>query len=375
MEGANRAMIKRLYVHNYRCFENFELVLDKRPSTLLVGRNGSGKSTVGSVLEIFQSIARGKSIVVQLVSRLDFTQGRTETPMKFEIEVELLGQIYSYSLELDLPEGFTELSVADESLEVDGKTIFSRKGDLVFMGAKSKELPSIPFLPLTVALPYLQKLSETDPAHILTTWLARMVIISPIPALIKGESSVESLSPKKSLSNLGEWFSGLVTTWPAAYSTIAKYIRSVMPDFKSIQNPSTGLDSRRLFVQFAEGNALLDVPFGSLSDGEKCFFICAMVMAANESYGPIFCFWDEPDNYLSISEVGHFVMALRRAFKNSGQLFMISHNGEAINKFSSENTLFIDRKSHLFPPNARLVEDMNLEGDFVTSLILNDVEL
>ena len=59
-------MIQRLYVHNYRCFENFELSIKELPSALLIGKNGSGKSTVSYVLEIFQSIGRGVNRVKEL---------------------------------------------------------------------------------------------------------------------------------------------------------------------------------------------------------------------------------------------------------------------------------------------------------------------
>ena len=52
-------MIQRLYVHNIRCLEGSSLPLSGRPSTLLIGKNGSGKSTIGFALEVLQSIARG----------------------------------------------------------------------------------------------------------------------------------------------------------------------------------------------------------------------------------------------------------------------------------------------------------------------------
>ena len=48
---------------------------------------------------------------------------------------------------------------------------------------------------------------------------------------------------------------------------------------------------KSLLVRFEKNLADLTVSFRDLSDGEKCFFICAAVLAANRSYGPIFCFW------------------------------------------------------------------------------------
>jgi predicted ATPase len=101
--------------------------------------------------------------------------------------------------------------------------------------------------------------------------------------------------------------------------------------------------------------------------------ICALVVAANTAYGPLLCFWDEPDNFLAPSEVGYFAMALRRAFQTSGQLIATSHNPEAIRRFSDENTLLLDRKSHLEPTVVRLIEDVGVNGDLVGALTRGDL--
>ncbi len=45
-------MLQRFYVHNFRCLENFELTTKEMPSVLLIGKNGTGKSTIACALEI-----------------------------------------------------------------------------------------------------------------------------------------------------------------------------------------------------------------------------------------------------------------------------------------------------------------------------------
>jgi predicted ATPase len=130
-----------------------------------------------------------------------------------------------------------------------------------------------------------------------------------------------------------------------------------------------------MIVRFEANNANLSIEFNDLSDGEKCFFLCAVVLAANKFYGPLFCFWDEPDNYLSLWEVGHFVMSLRRSFKNSGQILVTSHNPEAIRQFSNENTFVLDRKSHLEPTLFRPLSEMSGKDDLINALIGGDIEL
>ena len=119
-------MLQRLYVHNFRCLENFEFKPDGATSALLIGRNGSGKSTVARVLQLLQHIGRGVNRVGQLVRPSEFTQARSETPMRFELDVVLGKHSFQYQLALELPARFRELRVLKESLSVDGAAVFAR---------------------------------------------------------------------------------------------------------------------------------------------------------------------------------------------------------------------------------------------------------
>ncbi len=369
-------MIQRLYVHNFRCLENFELSIKGLPSALLIGKNGVGKSTISHVLEIFQSISRGTNRVRELVKQKDFARGRSDVPIRFEIEVLLENELYKYILALELPEKFRELRVFEEQLLVSGKPIYSRKEAQVTLHTSSQNREAQFLVDWhLVALPVIQEQSETDPLHIFKTWLARMIILAPIPSRMTGDSNGETLQPKRDGSNFGEWISGLLSRYPAAYTQIDKYLREVMPDIQDFLNEQIGKDSKSMIVRFEARNANLSVDFTDLSDGEKCFFLCAVVLAANKSYGPLFCFWDEPDNYISLSEVGHFVTSLRRSFQDNSQILVTSHNPEAIRKFSDENTFVLDRKSHLEPTLVRLLSDIPVPGDLINALILGDIEL
>ncbi len=66
------SVIKRFYVHNFRCLENFELPISGLSSALLIGNNGSGKTTVGLAFEILQRIARSTNRVGDLVKAEGF---------------------------------------------------------------------------------------------------------------------------------------------------------------------------------------------------------------------------------------------------------------------------------------------------------------
>ncbi|MFH1117745.1 MAG: AAA family ATPase [Pseudomonadota bacterium] len=368
-------MIQRLYVHNFRCLENFELTIKGMPSALLVGKNGTGKSTIAAVLEVLQRIARGTSRVGMLVKKKDFTGERPDGPIRFELEVLIDETVFKYVLALELPETFKELRVSEEHLMVAGDSIYSRKGAQVTLHI-SPQNREAQFLVdwHVVALPVIQEQSEKDPLRLFRAWLAHTIILAPIPSLMTGESRGETLEPNRDGSNFADWFSGLLTRYPAAYTHVEQHLRELMPDFRDFLNKQIGADSRSMRVRFKKDEGLA-LDFSDLSEGEKCFFLCAVVLAANEFYGPLFCFWDEPDNYLSLSEVGHFLLALRRSFEQGGQFLATSHNPEAIRKFSDENTFLLDRKSHLEPTRVKLLSDVPVSGDLVNALIRGDVEL
>jgi predicted ATPase len=372
-------MLKRLYVHNFRCLENFDLALGEFRSVLLIGKNGAGKTTIGLALEILQAIARGTNRVGDLVSPKDLTRGRTDVPVRFEVEVVLEGRNYSYSVAFKLPNGFQELRVFEELLAVDGIPVFTRELAQVRL-ARTGQLSESTFRMAghLVALPIIQEQTAADPLFVFREWLANMLILRPVPSLARGDSAHDSLRPDAQATNVGAWFSGMVATAPATYSAVHDYLREIMPDFKEVKNPISGKDTRSLALYFGKDQQTIEFALEDLSDGEKCFVIYALTIAANAAYGPLLCFWDEPDNFLAPAEVSPSIMALRRAFRDQGQLIVTSHNPEAIRRFSDENTFVLFRNSHSEPAIARTVGEIrnsgDLKGDFVDALLRGDID-
>ena len=367
-------MIQRLYVHNYRCLENFELVTRDLPAVLLFGENGTGKSSVRFALTKLQQIGRGINRVGKLFAPEDFSRGRADVPIRIEMDAAISGRAYKYSLALEFPPKFKELRVYEEKLTVGAQPIYSRSQAQVTVHANS-EGGEAKFLIdwHLVALPVIQVRSEPDDLSIFKRWLAQMIILAPIPALMTGDSADSTLEPEIDGADFGEWFSGLLGSKPAAYSHVEKYLRDVMPDFKDIEHIQIGPNVKRMSLSFEKDHADMRIAFTELSDGEKCFLLGAVVLAANKAYGPLFCFWDEPDNFLSISEVGRFVTELRSVFHEAGQLIVTSHNPEAILRFSDDNTFVLHRKSHFEPALLTKLEDIKLQGNLAEALISGDV--
>lgn len=365
-------MIRRLYIHNFRCLENFELRLDQFSSALLIGKNGAGKTSLLMALEVLQQVARGVNRVGSILKHTDLT--RDKKILRLELEVDVNSKIYAYALVLELPEKFKELRVSEEKLTVDGAVVFSRKLARVRLTRQGAALEAEFGIDWhLVALPIILD----DRIQPFIAWLANALILKPIPSLCQGASETTTLRPDANVKNLGEWLTGLLMSEPRAYAAIASFLKNVMPGFGSIKNPERGGIGRNVVVSFSSESEAFDLPFDSLSDGEKCFVIFSLVIAANEITGPVLCCWDEPDNFLSPSEIGATTMALRKAFKGQGQLLITSHSPEVIRQFSDENTFVLSRNSHAEPTIVRTVEDYrnkkDLEGGLVDAILRGDL--
>ena len=369
-------MLQRIYTHNFRCLENFEFKPGGDSSALLIGKNGSGKSTLLAVLRIFQAIGRGVNRIGALVKPEDFTLGRSTVPMRFELEVQLGPRLFGYTLALELPDRFRELRVLEEQLVVDGEMLFSRKHAQVTVHRGSTDRPEAQFNIdwHMVALPVIQDPAAAGALGAFRDWLAGMVLLAPIPKLMSGDAEGGTQELDEDAANWADWLSGLLDRYPSAYATVSVHLKQVMPDLADFRFERTGKEAKSLLVRFKSDQGQHELPSAALSDGEKCFFLCAVLLASNESDGPLFTFWDEPDNYLSLGEVSQFVMALRRGFHQGGQILMTSHNGEAIRRFSDDSTWVLGRRSHLEPTLIRPLRELAPTSDLVQKLIDGDLD-
>lgn len=370
-------MIHRLYVNNFKTLQNFDLSIRDLSTVLLIGRNGSGKSSIRQAIEVLQRIARGVTRIGQLAGPKDFSFAQTGAPMRFELEARVGSDLFDFRLALELPVGFRELRVREESLKVNGAVIYDRELAQVRLWKNNPHRPDREEASFlidwhSVALPLIQQ-SKGEPLSVFREWLARSVVLNPIPSRIGGESRSETLEPSVTAEDFSAWFSGVVAYAPKAYTAIHNYLSEAMPDFEEVRNPPAGSETRSLSLRFAKEREAFTVPFEDLSDGEKCFLICAVVLAANEAYGPLLCFWDEPDSHLSLSEVHSFVMTLRKGFQDGGQWIAASHNPETIRAFSDENTLVLSRESHLEPTVLRRLGELGIHGDLANAAIRGEI--
>lgn len=366
-------MIQRFEIHNYRQHKSTVLTLEDCSSALLIGRNGTGKTNLCAALEVLRSIAQGKNRLGQSILTTDFSWGDRSDPITFHLEARVKGVSYAYSLALELSDKFKEVRILRENLTAAGVEVYSRThADVSLKPVFGRRSASFMIDWHMAALPIIQESAEDDPLKVFKSWLSCLLLFRPIPSLIQAESEGSALVPHPSLSDLGAWFTDLIQRSPASYKTIESLAQGFLPDFLDVQNPRVFGDAARLLIQFRKGEQSSRVSLNQLSDGEKLFLAASILAAVFEAAPGTFCFWDEVDAHISVTELEFFVRELRRR-SSQGQLIVTSHHPQAMRCFSSENTFLLDRRSHFEAPVIRRLDELTYEGDLADALAVDGV--
>ncbi len=291
--------------------------------------------------------------------------------MRFGIELELSGNEFKYEISFECPANFREARILDENLWLDGDVIFSRHhSQIQLSGGQAFGLDWH-----IVALPVVNERPGGRAIQDLKSFFATMILISPVPSKMTGFSEEPTVELDGDAGNYASCLRALLGQKPKAYNTFEQYIKTVIPDFSSIENVERGESGTQLIVKFEEGDRPrgLAVEFKALSDGEKCLFLGAYIIAGNSVGSSVFCMWDEPDNHLSLSEVGQFITGLRKLTKQSFQFIATTHHPETVRKFSDESTFVLTRRSHLDPTIARPLADFSYKGDLINALLRDEI--
>jgi len=350
-------MLNTVYIHHFRCLQNFKLSLKDQHSVLLLGRNGAGKSSFFDALEVLQQIGRGVTQLKDLIKVSDFAFGETYKPISLEINATLGNQVYEYVLEIELPENFSQPRVRQESFKVNGRTNYQRECGKTQLGRNAEFTLDWHH----VGLPLISTRNNDEPIARFREWLANILVLSPVPSGFDAASKDETAYLSRNANNTLDWVRHQLAVYPALYTDIADFMQLRMPDFGSFKFVTTGRDEKELVFKFNDpAGKSLELNFQQLSDGEKIYFLTATVLAAITNEESVLCLWDEPDNYVSLPELSHFITACRKAFENSkvaSQVIMSSHNARTINEFSEHNTFLVSRQSHLHPSRLEVVSE------------------
>lgn len=356
-------MLTRLYVSNYRCLVNFEFKPTNKQ--LIIGRNGTGKTTVFDVLALLRDILVRDSPLEGYVGGKTCTRWQTVAEQRFELYVTGNGGEYRYTLVVEdsdprrearraafIGTGFSgpRPHVKHETLDYNGKPLFRfLKDEIGLFNDQQKPEPSVkfPFYGHRSGLATVEA-GRKDNAKLtwFKRWLLGLTQVQINPWAMSARSERESHEPAKDLSNFADWYRHLRLENGDAVSQALTDLREAIPGFQALDAREAGLDVRVLQATIAnqEGRRF-DVHFHDLSEGQRTLIALYMLVYCSVDADRLLLL-DEPDNFIALAEIQPWLMKLLdRVDDTGGQVILISHHPELLDQLASRGGMLLDRPS------------------------------
>jgi ABC-type molybdenum transport system ATPase subunit/photorepair protein PhrA len=337
-------MIERIYIDNYKTFQNFEW--KPGPVALLMGRNGTGKSTVFDLLHVLQDLICNERSLMNVVPGSTCTRWDRRATQKFELDVTGPEGPFRYRLALEHHER-GEVRVTSETLHLADVPLFSfDAGQVQLYNDQGRSGPSFSGNWRKSGLGTVVPGASNKRLTWFKGWLADLLVLRPNPAVMDGRASGEDTLLLPDVSNFASWYRYVAQERPRDVFRAAEALSRVIDCFRDM---SIRVDEQRtgwLRSNFVgPSGEEYQVRFEELSDGQRVLFALYVVLYTQID-GSRTIALDEPDNFVSLDEIQPFLMEmLDRALGGSGpQLLVISHHPEYLNQLAPNHGHVLHRE-------------------------------
>ncbi len=337
-------MITRVYADNFRCLVNFELRLDRL--NLLMGANGTGKSSVFDVVRNLQSFLAGDGRTTELFPAQERTQWVQSAFQRFELGLDISGAAYRYGLTIEHADA-SKSRVQEETLAVDGKPLFSsRDGEAQLFYDNHTPGPSVSFDSERSGVGIVPAGSDHTRLATFRREMDKIVIASIAPFQMESLSRAESPRLSRRMENFVSWLRRLSHEHLEAMLEVFEQLKQVLPGFRSFRLLEAGEDSKEMKVVFDhpdDSRKSFSLDFRQLSDGQRAM-IALYTLIHGLRNERLTLLLDEPDNYVSLREIQPWLTSLEDACgEQFEQAVLISHHPEIINYLGSSSGRWFSR--------------------------------
>jgi predicted ATPase len=319
-------MLKKIYIHNFRCFENFELEFDKL--NLFLGPNGAGKSSVFQVLHKIQRLIKGTHKVSSIFSSDDLTIWQKSSVQTFGIEIEGNEGCYQYELKIEHEKQQAKI-IHEKLLFNDLPLLTFDLGEAQLYHDDNSAGPSYPFDWNQSAVATVPSRSDNTRLTWFTERLNRLIIVQIMPMLMKGDSLNEESGLDLNMTNYVSWYRAVYQNQGKAIA-ITQALQDVLEGFNYFEFVKTGEMQRILRLSFSSQNGDYFYRFNQLSDGQRMLIALYTLIYYSQSEDYTLCI-DEPQSFVTLPEIQPWLMLIEK-FCDEGKLqsLLISHHPEVI---------------------------------------------
>lgn len=360
-------MLKELYIDNYKCLVNFTFT--PQNINLLLGENGTGKSTVFEVLhklKIF--VTAGKDLSIFPSESL--TRWQIAPNQNFELSISIQNRNYRYKLSIEHNRQKSLSRIQSEQLFVDDQLLFDfQRGTIRLFRDDFSSGPEYPFDWSQPGLATIHPRQDNQALTTFKSWMENLFVLKPNPMGMVMESKSEEKQLDYHCNNFSSWYRYLSQERQAEAFELTLKLREILPGFYSFSMPEAGEKIRLFQLGFKTDNGkVIFYDLDELSDGQRMIILLYALLYSIHHDHICLCI-DEPENFLALPEIQPWLLNLYDLCQERGiQAFLISHNPESINDLASGSGYWFDRLPNS-PTRIKPIVDSGDTGLKISELI------
>ena len=338
-------MFNRLWVDNYRCLVNFELRLGE--TSILLGANGSGKTSVLDVVRALRQLLSGKARVTDpdVFPTRSLTRWGSSDRQVAEVEVALTDDVLRYRVEVEHERATKRARInLEELVAVDTGALFRCvKGTVQLYRDDGSEGPQYHVDWTESALARVAPRPDNERLTAFLEFFGRVVVCGLIPPAYRAHSVRESEHLAADGHNFSDWYRHAVQEHPDRVEACRSDLQDALGGFREIRLKRVGDEARSAMIVWENNGRRYDIRLDEAADGERA--LATLYALLHLAQGGTLLL-DEPDNYVGLPEIQPWLIALSDACGNTvSQAVLCSHHPEAIDYLGSDSGIFLRRES------------------------------
>lgn len=339
-------MLTRLYVDNFRALVNCDLPLARR--SLLMGANGTGKSTFGDVLVRLQWMLLGQAKTDDIFTVDTLTRWQSARQQRIEMDVAGLEGAYQYEIVIehrdaasaDLP----RTRIRREMLSLNACPLYSfEDGSVQLFRDDHSHASDYPFDSGRSPLGTIAPRNDNQKLTWFVRWLQTLAVLKPNPPAMLDLVEGDQFMLVSDAVNFAAWYHAMSAADKRRDRTLHDALMNVLPGFDALNFEPAGPNRWLLRADFQRNGQRLMLRFKELSDGQRALILLYSVLYFLLQEGRT-VFLDEPDNFIALDEIQPWLLSATDIVDGgSGQLVLCSHHPEIFNQWAVSRGLVTER--------------------------------